>query len=190
MPLRVSFNLGDEDLRHFEEVAQQTQALARERPAEAIIAAAREVLQSGEGAHVAAFVRERFARLRAMIEMASDPEWQPRPEDHQRLINALACFSTPAQSESNAGVGLLDRGIMIELVSRDLERDLEAYQTFCKFRESLSKRRRPGAGQNDQREEWLSQKRAELHTRMRERRQRDLDRAGSSVRKLFSLFGL
>jgi hypothetical protein len=190
MPFRVSFNLGDEDLRHFEEVAQQTQAIAREQPAESIIAAARQVLEGGEGAHVAAFVRERFARLRAMVEMASDPEWQPREADRQRVLNALACFGASQTKESSTGVGLLDRGIMIELVSRDLDHDLEAYQAFCKFRDSIEKRRRPGANQDEQREQWLAQKRTELHTRMRDRRQRDLDRAGSSVRKLFSLFGL
>jgi hypothetical protein len=190
MPLRVSFNLGDEDLRHFEEVAQQTQALAREQPAESIIAAARKVLEGGEGTHVAAFVRERFARLRVMVDMASDAEWQPRAEDQQRVINALACFSTPSTTNATSGVGLLDHGIMIELVSRDLEHDLDAYQAFCKLRDSANKRRRPGANQDEQRDHWLAQKRAELHTRMRERRQRDLDRAGSSVRKLFSLFGL
>ena len=120
MPLRVSFNLADEDLRHFEEVAQQTQAIAREQPAVAIIASAARILESGESAHVAAFVRERFARLRAMIDMATDPDWQPREEDRQRIINALACFGTPAGKEGTAGVGLLDHGIMIELVSRDL----------------------------------------------------------------------
>jgi hypothetical protein len=190
MPFRVSFNLGDEDLRHFEEVAQPTQAIARQQPAESIIAAARRVLESGEGTHVAAFVRERFARLRAMVDMASDPEWQPREEDRQRVLNALACFGAPATKDAMSGVGLLDHGIMIELVSRDLEHDLEAYQAFCKFRDALAKRRRPGANQDEQREEWLAQKRTELHTRMRERRQRDLDKAGSSVRKLFSLFGL
>jgi hypothetical protein len=190
MPFRLSFNLRDDDLRHFEEVAQQTQAIARQQPAEAIIAAAREVLEGGEGAHVASFVRERFARLRAMIDMASDAEWQPRDEDRQRVLNALACFGAPAAGSDSPGVGLLDRGIMIELVSRDLEHDLEAYQAFCKFRDSLAKRRRPGANQDEQREQWLAQKRTELHARMRERRQRDLDKAGSSVRKLFSLFGL
>lgn len=190
MPLRVSFNLGDEDLRHFEAVAQQTQAIARERPAQSIIAAAREVLEKGEGAHVAAFVRARFVRLRSMVDMAIDPDWKPRDEDRQRVINALACFSAPTSQDAAAGVGLLDQGIMIELVSRDLEHDLDAYQAFCKFRDSLAKRRRPGADQDEQREQWLAQKRNELHTRMRERRQRDLDKAGSSVRKLFSLFGL
>jgi hypothetical protein len=189
MPLRVSFNLGDEDLRHFEEVAQHTRALAREQPADAIISAARLVLEQGERAHVAAFVRERFARLRAMIDMANDPDWQPQDADKQRVLNALACFSTPSDREPSSGVGLLDHGIMIELVSRDLEHDLDAYQAFRKLREQAAKRRF-GANQEEQREQWLAQKRTELHTRMRERRQRDLDRAGSSVRKLFSLFGL
>ena len=188
MPLRISFNLGDEDLRHFEAVAQQTQALAREQPAASIIAAACEVAAAGERAHLAAFMKERFARLRAMIEMASDADWQPCEQDRQRILNALACFSAPPAAKA---VVSLDHGIMIELVSRDLEHDLEAYRAFCKFRDlQLTKRRRPGSDQDEQREQWLAQKRAELHTRMRERRERDLDKAGSSVRKLFSLFRL
>jgi hypothetical protein len=190
MPLRVSFSLHDEDLRHLEAVAQQTQALAREQPAEAIIAAARVVLEQGENAHVAQFVRERFARLRGMVDMATDADWQPRDEDRQRVLNALACFSAPSSGAETTGIGLLDHGIMIELVSRDLEHDLESYQAFCKFREQAAKRRRPGAEQDEQRAQWLAQKRTELHERMRQRRERDLDRAGSSVRKLFSLFGL
>jgi hypothetical protein len=187
MPFRISFNLADEDLRHFEEVAQQTQARARDEPADAIIAAAREVLERGERAHVAQFVRARFARLRAIIEMASDADWQPSDDDRQRVLNALACFSAPSSGDAASGVVLLDHGIMIELVSRDLARDLEAHQAFCKFREQAAKRRPPS---NEQREQWLAQKRLELQTRMRERRQRDLDRVGSSVRRLFSLFGL
>lgn len=189
MPFRVSFNLDDDDLRHFEEVAQQTQAIARELPADSIVTAARAVLDSGERAHVAAFMRERFTRLRTMIDMASDPDWQPRAEDRQRVLNALACFSAPSKDASS--VGVLDHGIMIELVSRDLEHDIQAYEAFCKFRDTqLKKRRRPGADQDEQRDQWLAQKREELHGRMRERRRRDLDKVGSSVRKLFSLFGL
>ncbi len=188
MPFRLSFNLRDEDLCHLEEVAQQVQARTREQSAEAIVAAAREVLEHGERAHVAQFVRERFVRLRTLIDMASDPDWQPSDADHQRLLNALACFSATEQSEG--AVGLLEHGIMIELVSRDLEHDLDAYHAFCKLRDRASKRRRPGAEQSEQRDEWLAQKRTELQLRMRERRERDLDKAGSAVRRLFSLFGL
>jgi hypothetical protein len=189
MPLRISFNLGDADLQHFEAVTQQTQASAREQPAEAIVAAARAVLQSAEGSHAAAFVRERFVRLQALIEMAADADWLLSQEDSRRLLNALACFSVPPTTP--VSVGLLDHAIMIELVSRDLEHDLDAYRDFCEFRESqLSGRRRPGIEQDAQRDEWLRQRREVLQARMHARRKRTLDAAGSSVRRLFSLFGL
>ncbi len=186
MPLRISFNLGDDDLRHFEEVAQQTQASARQRPADAIVASARQVLEDARRAQQAEFVRERFSRLAGMIDMAIDPEWPLGAEDSQRLLNALACFGTT----DPARVGFLDHAIMVELVSRDLEHDLAAYREFCKLREAQAARRRPGSNQDAQRDEWMKQKREALQQRMHERRRRDLDKAGSSVRKLFSLFGL
>lgn len=188
MPLRISFNLGDEDLRHFEAVAQRTQASAREQSAEAIVAAAREVLESAERAQLAEFVKARFARLRAILEMALDTDWPLGAEDSQRTINALACFSRAPGAA--VAVGFLDHAIMIELVSRDLEHDLEAYRDFCISRESQLQRRRPGADQDAQREQWLQQRREVLQQRMHARRKRTLDQSGSSVRRLFSLFGL
>ena len=188
MPLRISFNLGDADLRHFEEVAQQTQSSARERSAHEIVAAARQMLEDAQRAQQADFVKERFSRLARMIDMAVDPDWQLNAEDSQRLLNALACFGGGAESAARAS--FLDHAIMVELVSRDLEHDLAAYRDFCKLREAQIARQRPGADQEAQRQQWLQQKRDELQQRMHERRRKALDRAGSSVRKLFSLFGL
>ncbi|HEY6642346.1 hypothetical protein [Povalibacter sp.] len=188
MPLRISFNLGDEDLRHYETVAQQTQAAARQRSAEIIVAAARQVFEEAQRAQQAEFVRERFSRLGSMLDMAIDPDWPLGAEDSQRLINALACFGNAEPTAARAG--FLDHAIMVELVSRDLEHDLAAYREFCKLRDAQEARRRPGADQDAQRDEWMKQKRSELQQRMQERRRRDLDKAGSSVRKLFSLFGL
>lgn len=187
MPLRISFNLGDSDLRHFEEVAQQTQASARRLPAAEIVAAAKAMLQAAQRAQQAQFVRERFARLEAMLAMAEDTDWPLGPEDSQRLLNALACFGG---AEPASGAGFLDHAIMVELVSRDLEHDLAAYRDFCKARDAQNKRRRAGADQDAHRAEWLAQKREELQRRMHERRTEALDKAGSSVRRLFSLFGL
>jgi hypothetical protein len=182
--LRVSFNLHDADLQHFEEVAQQTQALARTQPEDAIVAAAREVLEKSAQSQQAEFVKERYSRLRAMLDMVADADWRLEGEDRQRLINALACFSAP----SAPGAGLLDHAIMIELVSRDLQHDLDAYRDFCRFRDSQTGKR-AGAPSSD-REQWLGQRRVTLHERMHARRQRDLKSAGSAVRRLFSLFGL
>jgi hypothetical protein len=115
---------------------------------------------------------------------ASDPDWKLSDEDRQRVINALACFSPP--STPGSATGLLDRAIMIELVSRDLHHDLEAYRDFSKYREAHSTKRRAAPGAD--REAWLRQKGATLQARMHKRRMRDLDAAGGSVKKLFSLF--
>lgn len=186
MPLRLSFNLGDEDLQHLEQVAQQTQAIARAQSAEQIVAAAREVLARGEQSQNADFLKERYSRLSAMIEMVADADWRLEGDDRQRVLNALACFSAPASETTPASV--LDHAIMIELVSRDLQHDLAAYRDFIRFRDSYERKHRnpdPAARQSA-----FEQRRTLLQTRMHERRKRDLDRAEGPVRKLFSLFGL
>ena len=186
MPLRLSFNLGDGDLRHFEEVAQQTQALARTQPADAIVSSAREVLERGAQAQGADFVKERYSRLQAMLAMIEDAEWRLESDDRQRTLNALACFSVSNQTGSPASV--LDHAIMIELVSRDLHHDLAAHRDFTRFRESHDRKQRKL--DPDARTKALELRREVLMQRMHERRKRDLERAGSSVRSLFGLFGL
>lgn len=185
MSFRVSFELGDADLQHLAQVAQERQSAARAQPVERIVATARDVFTKGSQAHLADFVRERYARLGTMLEMVDDVDWRLNEADSQRLINALACFSEPASGASSA---LLDQAIMIELVSRDLHHDLDAYRDFCKFRTAqLAKRHSPPGAD---REQWLSQRRETLQRRMHTRRKRDLDAAAGPVRRLFSLFGL
>jgi hypothetical protein len=186
MPLKLSFNLGDGDLQHFEQVAQQPLALARAQPAEQIVAAARAVLERGEQSHGADFLKERYSRLSTMIQMIGDADWRLEGDDRQRVINALACFSTP-RNESTPG-GVLDHAIMIELVSRDLQHDLGAYRDFGRFRESYGRKHR--SPDSAARDKALQQRREVLQTRMHERRKRDLERAGGTVRRLYSLFGL
>ena len=67
--VRVSFNLDDADLEHLAAIAQQTQLRARSEPADAIIAGAREVLETANRAQLAGFVKERYSRLETMLQM-------------------------------------------------------------------------------------------------------------------------
>ena len=60
MPFKVTFDLGDADLQHLAEVAQERQSAARTRPMDRIVAAAREVYLKGSQAHFADFVKERY----------------------------------------------------------------------------------------------------------------------------------
>ncbi len=183
--VRISFNLNDSDLEHLAAIAQQTQLRARNESADAIVAGAREVLETAQRAQLAGFVKERYSRLESMLEMVTDAQWTQSDADRQRTLNALACFGSSASPPSPTG--LLDHAIMIELVSRDLQHDLEAYRDFRRFRESYDRKHAsPGAD----RERWLQEKCAALQERMHKRRRRDLDGAGSGLRKLLSLFGL
>jgi len=183
--VRVSFNLDDADLEHLAAIAQQTQLRARSESADAIVAGAREVLETANRAQLAGFVKERYSRLETMLQMVGDPQWALDADDRQRTLNALACFGSRAAAEPpNA---LLDHAIMIELVSRDLHHDLEAYRDFRRSRESYDNKR--NASEAD-RERWLQERRAALQERMHKRRRRDRDAAASGLRKVLSLLGL
>jgi hypothetical protein len=183
--VRVSFSLDDADLEHLAAIAQQTQLRARSEPADAIIAGAREVLETANRAQLASFVKERYSRLDAMLQMVGDSQWQMSAEDRQRALNALACFSSSTSADSPSV--LLDHAIMIELVSRDLHHDLDAYRDFCKARETYDKKHSPP---DENREPWLQERRATLQERMHKRRRRDLDGAASGLRKVLTLLGL
>jgi len=172
--VRVSFNLDDADLEHLAAIAQQTQLRARNEPADAIIAGAREVLETANRAQLAGFVKERYSHLDAMLQMVDDAQWQLSAEDRQRVLNALACFSS---SSADSPSVLLDHAIMIELVSRDLHHDLDAYRDFCKSRQSYDEKK-------------LAERRKTLQERMHKRRRRDLDGAASGLRKVLTLLGL
>jgi hypothetical protein len=181
--VRISFNLNDSDLEHLAAIAQQTQLRARSESADAIIAGAREVLETANRAQLAGFVKERYSHLDTM-KMVGDLEWQLSAEDRQRALNALACFSSSSEAASPSV--LLDHAIMIELVSRDLHHDLDAYRDFCKSRETYDKRHSQGAD----RDRWLQERRGTLQERMHKRRRRDLDAAASGLRKVLTLLGL
>ena len=56
MPFKVTFDLGDADLQHLAEVAQERQSAARTRPTDRLVAAARAVYLKGSPAHLADLV--------------------------------------------------------------------------------------------------------------------------------------
>src|SRR4030095_24030 len=105
-------------------------------------------------------------------------------EDAQAVLIALACFSSP--SDSGSPSVLLDHAIMIELVSRDLHHDLDAYRDFCKSRDTYDKRH----AQRAERDRWLQERRGTLQERMHKKRRRDLDGAAGGLRKVLTVLGL
>lgn len=189
--IRLTVDLSDSDLAHLTEVAQRTCALAAQRSDVAVIDAARELLIRAEQTHAPPFVRQKFAVLEQLLASLDDREWALVESDRKRVVNALACLSeTPsAETGSSGAIAALDYAIIIELIARDLQHDLAAYEAFCRFRESINKSPPRATSRPITHAERLGAKRSQLQERMHTRRRRDLDAAQPAWRKLFAVFG-
>jgi uncharacterized membrane protein YkvA (DUF1232 family) len=170
MPLRVTFELQDEDLRYLRERMEEIRGAMAEQEEPAIIGGAREMLAKLEGASVPDFVRQRTGALGEMIAMLEDAEWALDEADRQRVLQALAYFSAPDDliPDHIPGFGFLDDAIMIELVARELRPEIEAYADFRAFRQSEAARL--GNADHATLQHWLERRRRDLHARMRRRR--------------------
>lgn len=164
MSLSVSFELDDDDLAHFRLIMREARRAAARMTPEDTVAAAEALLESLRADKAPGFIRDRIDRLRLLIRMLSDIDWRLPHQEATRVLNALAYFTEPDDliPDHIPGLGFLDDAIMVELVMRELEYEIEAYREFCEFRE-----RHDDKGRDD----WLSERRAELQARMRERRE-------------------
>ena len=170
MSLRISFELDEDDLKHFRLIMEEARKAASRRPPEDIVAAAEGLLQDVSGTNAPGFIIERLHKLQLMISMLSDIEWRLPQKDATRVLNALAYFSEPEDliPDTIPGLGFLDDAIMIELVVRELKHEIDAYQDFCDYRERLQ--REHGDGAKISRGGWLDDRRKALQSRMRRRR--------------------
>ena len=175
MAVTISFELSDQDLDHFLSMAREAHEAVKEAglDRDKIAAGAMELFEKGHGDNVPSFVSERLAKLEILANMVTDDEWQLPEEDLERVLSAMAYFADPDDliPDRVPGIGFLDDAIMVELIVENLEAEIEAYQEFCDFRTAERQRREnQGLDTDVSKEDWLADKRATLHHRMRERR--------------------
>jgi uncharacterized membrane protein YkvA (DUF1232 family) len=134
--LKVSFTLGERDLRHFRR--EMARAMGRADPSrtEEVTAAAVSLIERARLAKPPDYVCERFDRLEQIVQMSYDPEWGLPLPVRTRIFAALAYLTDPDDMIPDAvlGLGFLDDAIMIELVSQELRHELDGYLEFCDFR--------------------------------------------------------
>src|SRR4030095_13368773 len=142
MPLTISFTLSDRDLEHFSERMTEIRAKNSSMTQDEIIEAANRIVTQIRGSELPDFVRERIDRLEQMAKMIPDVEWKLEAEDRPRILNALAYVVDPHDliADNIPGIGFLDDALMVELVSRDLRHELEAYRDFCSYRADEERR--------------------------------------------------
>jgi len=173
MPLKVTFELSDQDLDYFRGILADVKARSGSESSDELISRASATLAELP-TEAPEFVIERTEKLRCMIEMVNDKEWRLEGEDRDRVVRALAYFADPKDLIPDAvpGIGFLDDAIMIELVVQDLVHELEAYSDFCRMREKKDLILKSGTDGPTNREEWLEARRVQLQQRMQRRRRR------------------
>lgn len=170
MTLRISFELDDDDLKHFRLIMEEARKASARMAPEDIVAGAEQLLSDAQDATAPGFIVDRLNKLRLLIDMLTDIEWRLPHQEATRVLNALAYFSEPEDliPDNIPGLGFLDDAIMIELVVRELKHEIEAYQDFRDFRDR--NRREHGDKADTSRGGWLADRRKALQSRMRRRR--------------------
>jgi uncharacterized membrane protein YkvA (DUF1232 family) len=180
MPLDVTLTLSDDDLAWFRSVIQRVREHAGARDDAETARAATRVVARLRGATRSPYILRRLDRVARLVEMLHDPAWQLPDPERRRVMECLAYLadSQDIVPDDVPVLGLLDDAIVLELLLADLRHELEAYEEFVDYRATESMR---AAGRTVSRDEWLDAKRQALQGRMRERRQRDIERLGGAL---------
>ena len=191
MSLAITIELGDADLAHFVDAMRTAQQEAKNLSADEITRAANKLLEDGSSGKVPGFIAERLSKIGSMISMVNDEGFGMEADDRQRVLACLTYFANPKDliPDNVPVLGFLDDAIMIELVVRELQHEVEAYDDFVAYRNAEARLRGVDPSTlKTERVEWAEARRLELLNRMKSRRMSSYGGGGGGGRWAPSLF--
>lgn len=187
MSLHINFRLSDSDLEFFSGVMQQAREKSKDISQQQAIDNAQELLERVKQSDTADFIQDHMNQIETLIGMIVDEGWGLIEDDRERVLTALSYFSESQDliPDETPALGYLDDAIIIDIVCKALEHEIQAYREFLIFRATEINRRGDEATQV-QRTDWLEERRQQLHARMR--RRRDGEANSNKTKSPFSLF--
>ncbi len=185
MALTVTLEFTEEELDYFRSRMHRVRNRNEQRPPHGIAAAALAAVERLRATARSPFIRRRIDRVARLVAMLDDPEWQLPGLERGRVLDGLAYVADVEDlvPDDVPVLGLVDDAIMLELLLRELQHELDAYEEFDQYRcDEAARRDKPGVHRPVSREDWLASRREALHARIRERRDRDLARDGEAYR--------
>jgi len=173
MSLAITIELSDDDLKYFADAMQSAQKDSQNLTPKEITDAASKLLQDGKDNKLPAFISERLSKIDSMVSMVNDAGFGMEEADKKRVLACLTYFANPKDiiPDNVPVLGFLDDAIMIELVVRELQHEVEAYDDFVVYREDEARRRGVDPSTlKTERVEWAEARRVELLSRMKSRR--------------------
>lgn len=192
MSLAITIELGDADLKHFADAMQAAREESKNLSPAEITDAASKLLVDGRDNKLPGFIAERLSKLDSMISMVNDQGFALPEEDRQRVLACLTYFANPKDliPDHVPVLGFLDDAIMIELVTRELQHEVEAYDDFVVYRNNEAQRRGVDPSTlKTERVEWAEARRVELLNRMKSRRLQSYSASGNWRPSLFKFGG-
>lgn len=174
MPLDITFTLSDRDLERFKAIVSKSKSSASDNQGQAEIEkSAYKIVDVAMNSDLPDFIADRLLQLKVLLEMMRDEEWKMEEQDKARIISAMSYFADPIDliPDHIPGIGFLDDAMFVEIVIRELNAEIDAYNEFCEFRTAEEARlAEAGADPDVNRDEWLAPKRDELHARINQTR--------------------
>jgi uncharacterized membrane protein YkvA (DUF1232 family) len=173
MSLAITIELSDDDLKYFADAMQGAQKESQNLSPKEITDAASKLLQDGKDNKLPAFIADRLSKIDSMVSMVNDEGFGMDEADKKRVLACLTYFANPKDiiPDNVPVLGFLDDAIMIELVVRELQHEVEAYDDFIVYREDEARRRGVDPSTlKTERVEWAEARRVELLSRMKSRR--------------------
>ena len=182
--LKVTFKLSDRDLRRLREIFRKHAPPASPRGERPAIAAAERLMTDVRAAGPPDYILSRVAKLEGLVGMLKDTGWSMPARVRQNAVSALSYFAEPRDliPDNIPGLGFLDDAIMIELVVRELRREIERYEEFRRFRHAEWDR--PWYKQSpEKRDRRIEARRREIRRKIQRRQAKDAERARAQGRR-------